>query len=163
MVARFYVAAREMGLTLNGSSATSRASGGSSGAAAELERFPVGTCPAEQQLGVRPALHNAAPDLFGGRCEPWAGRRAVTLLQALLAPDMAGLEWGAGASTLWYLNRCVGLAGLAPAVAQCASLHARGGIRPTQHQAWKLREQRESIDPAPALAPPHSAAGWAGW
>lgn len=61
--------------------------------------LPAAACPADLQLGVRPQLHT--PALFGNLCEPWAARGAVQLLHMLLSPGMAGLEWGAGASTVW--------------------------------------------------------------
>lgn len=105
LVVRFNLAVQGLELALNSSSSGSdSAKVVAAAAAGAAPHFPIAACPADLQLGVRPQLH-AAPELFGGKCEPWAGRRAVLLLQQLLTPDMVGLEWGAGASTLWYLGR----------------------------------------------------------
>lgn len=54
-------------------------------------------------FGVRPTSHT--PDLMGTTCEPWLARCAVEALDRILKPDMVGLEWSCGSSTLWYLER----------------------------------------------------------
>ena len=45
------------------------------------------------------------PDLTGSSSEPWISKSAIIRLQDLLTTDMRGLEWGSGASTLWYSQR----------------------------------------------------------
>mgnify|MGYP001053494781 CR=1 FL=1 len=78
-------------------------SGSGSAGSSSSNLMPASACPAELQIGQRPSQHT--PALFGNQCEPWTTRRAVLLLHMLLSPGMVGLEWGAGASTLWYLAR----------------------------------------------------------
>jgi hypothetical protein len=64
------------------------------------DRAAERSCPGA--LEPRPQQH--APSRVGDACEPWFTRRALQLLQLLLVPGMAGLEWGVGSSTLWLLS-----------------------------------------------------------
>ena len=53
-------------------------------------------------LEVPPRLR---PELTGGPTEPWISRDAIDRLDELLRPEMIAIEWGSGASTLWYASR----------------------------------------------------------
>jgi hypothetical protein len=50
-----------------------------------------------------------APALQGTLCEPWIDRGVIFILDRLLHPSMRALEWGAGASSRWLLQRVGGL------------------------------------------------------
>jgi len=43
--------------------------------------------------------------LQGRPCEPWVDRGAIYVLDLVLRPHMRGLEWGAGSSSHWLLER----------------------------------------------------------
>lgn len=57
------------------------------------------------QMKVLEAPSRTRPDLTGSPSEPWVSKSAIIRLQDLLTTDMRGLEWGSGASTLWYSQR----------------------------------------------------------
>lgn len=53
------------------------------------------------------AFFSAVLSRWGYRSKlPWLGYRAIAHIESLLQPDWKVLEFGAGASTLWFAKRC---------------------------------------------------------
>jgi predicted O-methyltransferase YrrM len=50
-------------------------------------------------------LKGHSDKLTGNPTEPWISREAIERLRTLLKPDMVGIEWGSGSSTIWYAQR----------------------------------------------------------
>ena len=64
----------------------------------------VALCHKNQTEGGRRQL-NLAPQIVGNTCEPWWRRDAIELVARLLSPQMVGLEFGGGSSTIWMAQR----------------------------------------------------------
>lgn len=64
----------------------------------------VGACPDDQGQGSwrQPDM---VPVVVGSKCEPWWRRDVVELVGSLLGPQMVGVEFGGGSSSIWLVQR----------------------------------------------------------